>query len=96
MAQAVCAAGQGRGSPASTPVSGPRAEAATPAPAAAAWSVELGEFVLPYDAVRTASDPRGALLDFLETTYRAAAGLARWDPALDAPLEGAPAPGARQ
>lgn len=70
-------------------------EQATLAPAAAAWSAELGEFLLPYDAVRTAPDPRGALLDFLEATYRAAAGLARWDPALDAPLEGAPAPGAR-
>ena len=33
-------------------------------PAAAYWSVELGEFFLPYEAVRTAADPRQALLDF--------------------------------
>lgn len=38
---------------------------------------ELGEFVLPYDAVRSTPDPRAALLDFLETTYQAAARLAR-------------------
>ena len=34
------------------------------------WSPELGEFLLPYEAVRTAPDPHRALLDFLETTYR--------------------------
>jgi hypothetical protein len=47
----------------------------------------LGEFVLPYDAVRGAADPERTLLDFLESTYRAAAGLARWDvDALECPL----------
>ena len=55
------------------------------APADAGWSPELGEFLLPYEAVRTAPDPHRALLDFLETTYRAPAGLAGWDPALVAP-----------
>jgi hypothetical protein len=60
-------------------------------PAEAGWSEALGEFVLPYDAVRTARDPRRALLGFLETTYGAAAGLAQWDPALAAPLGTAPA-----
>jgi hypothetical protein len=39
----------------------------------------MGEFLLPYEAVRTAADPRRALLDFLETTYRAGAGAAGWD-----------------
>lgn len=58
-------------------------------PGAAGWSAELGEFLLRYDDVRTARDPRRALLDFLETTYRAAAGLARWDPMLAAPLDAA-------
>ena len=48
-------------------------------PEAAYWSVELGEFFLPYEAVRTAADPRQALLDFLETTYRAGAEAAGWD-----------------
>jgi hypothetical protein len=48
-------------------------------PDAAFFSEALGEFVLPYDAVRTASDPDRALLDFLQTTYEAAANAARWD-----------------
>jgi hypothetical protein len=39
-------------------------------PAAGGWSRELGEFLLPYEAVRTASDPRRALLEFVETTYQ--------------------------
>ena len=34
-------------------------------PAQAFFSKELGEFILPYDAVRTAPDPKQALLDFL-------------------------------
>lgn len=60
-------------------------EKAEIAPAAAGWSPQLGEFLLPYEAVRTAPDPRRALLDFLETTYRAPAVRAGWDPALVAP-----------
>lgn len=39
----------------------------------------LGEFVLPYAAVRTAADPDGVLLDFLQRTYEAAATSAGWD-----------------
>jgi hypothetical protein len=35
--------------------------------------------LLPYDAVRTAADPRAALLDFLQSAYDAGAGLAGWD-----------------
>ena len=46
------------------------------------WNDDLGEFVLPYEAVRTALDPRQALLDFLETTYRAGAERAAWPPEL--------------
>ena len=48
-------------------------------PAEAFFSKELGEFVLPYDAVRTAHDPRQVLMDFLQSTYDAAANLGRWD-----------------
>ncbi len=48
-------------------------------PAQAFFSKELGEFILPYDAVRTAADPRAALMDFLQSTYAAAADLGRWD-----------------
>jgi hypothetical protein len=48
-------------------------------PAEAAYDVSLGEFLLPYEAVRTADDPRAVLLDFLQTTYAAAADLGKWD-----------------
>ena len=49
------------------------------APAAAFYHPDLHEFILPYDAVREAADPDRALLDFLQSTYEAAARLAGWD-----------------
>ena len=53
-------------------------------PAGAFYSAEFSEFILPYDAVRTASSPAAALTAFLETTYDRAATLAGWDrPALE-------------
>jgi len=48
-------------------------------PDAAFFSEALGEFILPYDAVRLAADPDQALLDFLQSTYEAAANGAKWD-----------------
>jgi hypothetical protein len=48
-------------------------------PEAAFWLSELGEFVLPYEAVRTANSPDAAVDAFLESTYTAAADLAEWD-----------------
>ena len=48
-------------------------------PDAAFFSEQLGEFLLPYDAVRSARDPDAALMAFLTSTYEAAADLARWD-----------------
>ncbi|HJZ22450.1 MAG TPA: DUF5996 family protein, partial [Bradyrhizobium sp.] len=42
-------------------------------------SEALGEFILPYDAVRTAAEPDQALLEFLQSTYEAAANAANWD-----------------
>lgn len=48
-------------------------------PADAAWSKELGEFLLPYAAMRGADDPDAALMDFLQSTYATAADLAKWD-----------------
>lgn len=48
-------------------------------PPEAFFSKELGEFLLPYDAVRTARDPDAALMDFLQSTYEAAANLGKWD-----------------
>lgn len=49
------------------------------APGDASFADQLGEFLLPYDAVRRAPDPDAALLAFLQSTYDAAANLARWD-----------------
>jgi hypothetical protein len=57
----------------------PGFRAAMVRPDAAFFSEALGEFVLPYDAVRTAADPDRALLDFLQSTYEAAAISAKWD-----------------
>jgi hypothetical protein len=47
-------------------------------PDAAYYDKQLGEFVLPYAAVRTAADPDACLRDFLESTYQAAYRVARW------------------
>src|SRR6202022_2157412 len=56
-------------------------------PEQAFFSRELGEFILPYDAMRAASDPERALMEFLQSTYEAAADLGRWDgAALDCAL----------
>jgi hypothetical protein len=53
-------------------------------PEAAYYHREMGQFILPYDAVRSAPSPDDVLLDFLESTYSAAADLAHWDrPALE-------------
>ena len=48
-------------------------------PDAAFFSETVGEFILPYDAVRTADEPDRALLEFLQSTYEAAANAAQWD-----------------
>ncbi len=48
-------------------------------PAAARFDAERGEFLLPYAQVLLAADPRGMVLDFLQSTYEAAANLAHWD-----------------
>jgi hypothetical protein len=48
-------------------------------PDAAFFHEDLGEFLLPYDAVRTAADPDAALRAFLQSSYAAAAETAGWD-----------------
>ncbi|MEE3849738.1 DUF5996 family protein [Gordonia sp. LSe1-13] len=48
-------------------------------PAAASFDESLGEFLLPYTAVREAADPDAVLLEFLQDTYAAAADAAGWD-----------------
>jgi hypothetical protein len=53
--------------------------AARISPDAAYYDERFGEFLLPYDAVRSATDPEATLMIFLESTYRAAAELADWD-----------------
>lgn len=58
-------------------------EAATLEPDAASWSSDLDEFLLPYEAVRTSTDPRTVLLEFLESSYRAGSGRGGWDPAVE-------------
>lgn len=62
-------------------------------PEAAYYSEELGEFLLPYEAVRTAANPDEALLGFLQSTYEAAAVSGNWDRDR---LERAPGPWRRE
>jgi hypothetical protein len=57
----------------------PGYRATTVRPDAAFFSEALGEFILPYDAVRTAADPDQALLNFLQSSYEAAADAGKWD-----------------
>ena len=48
-------------------------------PAAASYNPQLKEFVLPYEAVRTAADSDQVLLQFAQSAYDAAASLGKWD-----------------
>ena len=65
----------------------PGFRAAPVRPEAAFFSEALSEFILPYDAVRLSAQPDQALLDFLQSTYEAAANAAKWDrEALECPL----------
>jgi hypothetical protein len=50
-----------------------------PRPDAAYYHRELGEFILPYDAVRSAESPEAAILAFVDSTYERGAQLAGWD-----------------
>jgi hypothetical protein len=61
-------------------------------PAEAFYFADNGQFLLPYEAVRAAADPDATLLEFLQTTYDAAADLGGWDRAA---LEYVPVEGAR-
>jgi hypothetical protein len=51
-------------------------------PAAAFYSTDFREFILPYEAVRQAQSPDDTLLEFLQTTYEAAATRGKWDRAV--------------
>jgi hypothetical protein len=48
-------------------------------PPAAFYQTDTGEFILPYDAVRTSAHPEETLTAFVQSTYDEAARLARWD-----------------
>ena len=55
-------------------------------PDGARWDNDLGEFILPYELVRTADQPDAVLLAFLQSTYDATTTTAAWDrAALDRP-----------
>lgn len=56
-------------------------EVAPMEPEYAGWVEAMGEWILPYDAVRTCADPRKALLDFLRSVYRVAITDGGWDAA---------------
>jgi len=49
------------------------------APALASFNGQMGEFVLPYEEMRQSAEPDDALLQFLQSTYEAAANCAHWD-----------------
>ncbi len=61
-------------------------------PAEAFYAADFGQYLLPYEAVRTADDPDATLLSFLQSTYEAAAVHGGWDRAA---LEYEPVEGAR-
>jgi hypothetical protein len=57
----------------------PGFKTASISPGSAFYAPELGEFILPYENVRTASSPDATLLAFLQTTYEAAADRGQWN-----------------
>ncbi len=74
--------GEGLGEPAFYSYAYPEPDgysSASVQPEAAYYHADLGEFVLPYSALRTADDPDATLTAFLESTYSAAADLGDWD-----------------
>jgi hypothetical protein len=48
-------------------------------PAGTRYDATMHEWILPYDAVRNAAEPHAAVMEFLQSTYDAAAKLAKWD-----------------
>lgn len=82
--------GQGTGEPMFYSYSYPAAEGFKNQPVvpdAAYWHSDLGEFLLPYEAVRMAGDPEAMLMQFLQTTYAAAADTGNWERAsLERPI----------
>ena len=61
-------------------------------PAAAHWDPALGEYILNWDDVRTADDPRATALEFARSAFRHACIVCGWDTGLAASAEGTPPP----
>ncbi len=61
-------------------------------PSAARWDGALGEYVLDWDDVRAAADPRAAALEFARSAFRQACVMCSWDPRLAASAEFTPPP----
>ena len=61
-------------------------------PAAAHWDDRLGEYILDWDDVRTASDPQALVLEFARSVFGHSCKVCRWDPALPRSIEGNPPP----
>ncbi len=57
----------------------PGTEHAEILPIAAYWNAGLGEFILPYEAVRTSSTPEKTILEFMKSTYELSANALHWD-----------------
>ena len=64
----------------------------TLSPAAARWDTELGEFILDWDDVVGAPDPRAAGVEFARSAFQHACRVCAWDPALAASAESNPPP----
>ena len=63
-------------------------ESAAVRPTGATYDSRFGEFVLPYDVVRTSADPDAAALEFFQTAYEVGADLGDWDrAALEPPFD---------
>jgi hypothetical protein len=61
-------------------------------PAAARWDASLGEYLLAWDEVRTAADPRACALEFARSAFGYGCAAGAWDPSLAASAEGIPPP----
>jgi hypothetical protein len=61
-------------------------------PPAARWDKALGEYILDWDEVRAAADPRATALDFARSAFRHACQVCGWDADLAASAEGRPPP----
>jgi hypothetical protein len=67
-------------------------DSATLSPPAAHWNADLMEYVLDWDDVRAAPDPRRAAIDFGLSAIRHACAVCGWDPVLAASVDGLPPP----